>query len=80
MVTNVSRWGNSLAIRIPKAVAELALLKEGGAVDLAIEGDYITLRPIAEKKPTLNDLLAQTTPENLHMETDWGGAEGNELW
>ena len=38
MRAQVSRWGNSLAILLPKAAAESLGVQEGQAVDLTIEG------------------------------------------
>lgn len=73
----VVRWGNSLAVRIPKAVAEKARLQEGDPLLIeALEG-HVELRP-TERIPTLEELVAQITPENRHPETKWGRAVGKE--
>lgn len=74
----LAKWGNSLAVRIPKAVAEQARLQEGDSIVIeALEG-HIELRP-AERIPTLEELVAQITPENRHKETDWGPDRGKEV-
>jgi antitoxin MazE len=74
----LAKWGNSLAVRIPKAVAEQARLREGDPILIeAIEG-HIELRP-AERIPTLEELVAQITPENRHEEIDWGPDVGKEI-
>jgi antitoxin MazE len=73
----MSKWGNSLAIRIPKAVAEKARIKEGDSVEIKADRGRIELRR-AEKIPTLEELVAQITPENRHGEIDWGPAVGRE--
>jgi antitoxin MazE len=74
----VAKWGNSLAVRIPKAVAERARLREGDAIVIeALEG-HIEVRP-AEGVPTLEELVAQITPENRHGEIDWGPDVGQEI-
>ena len=74
----VAKWGNSLAVRIPRAVAEEARLKEGDSIVIeALEG-HIELRP-AERIPTLEELVAQITPENRYEETDWGHDKGKEI-
>jgi len=74
----LAKWGNSLAVRIPKAVAEQAMMQEGDSIVIeALEG-IIELRP-AERIPTLEELVAQITPENRHKETDWGPDRGKEV-
>jgi antitoxin MazE len=74
----LAKWGNSLAVRIPKDVAEQVRLREGDPIMIeALEG-RIELRP-AERIPTLEELVAQITPENRHEETDWGPDVGKEI-
>jgi len=75
----ISKWGNSLAVRIPLALANQARLGEGDAVTLAIEGDAIKLRPV-RKKYDLSKLVAGITPRNRHAETAWGPPKGKESW
>jgi antitoxin MazE len=72
-------WGKDLAVRIPKAVAERARLREGDAVLIEVVGGHIELRH-AERIPTLEELVAQITPENRHGEVEWGPAVGKEIW
>jgi antitoxin MazE len=67
----LAKWGNSLAIRIPKTVAEQARLREDDAILVEVSEGQIRLCP-AERIPTLEELVAQITPENRHKETDWG--------
>jgi len=73
----VVKWGNSLAVRIPKGTAEKACMKEGDAVEIKAAKGRIELRH-AEKIPTLEELVAQITPENRYAETDWGPDVGRE--
>jgi antitoxin MazE len=74
----LAKWGNSLAVRIPKAVAERARMQEGDLIVIeALEG-IIELRP-AERIPTFEELVAQISPENRHKETDWGPDRGKEI-
>lgn len=73
------RWGASLAIRIPKAVAEQARLQGGDLILIEASEGHIELRP-AERIPTLEQLVAQITPENRHRETDWGPDVRKEIW
>ncbi len=78
--TTISKWGNSLAVRIPLAIAKQASLSEGDSVALALDRDGgIVLRP-TRKKYELSDLVAQITPKNRHRATAWGKPEGQESW
>jgi len=78
--SRISKWGNSLAIRIPLAIAKQASLGEGDSVTLALDRDgAIVLRP-ARRRYELSDLVSRITPRNRHKETDWGGPQGKESW
>jgi len=72
-------WGNSQALRIPRAMLEELQLKEGDEVELTVESGRLSVRPI-HPKLTLESLLAAITPENRHKEIDWGKPVGNEVW
>ena len=78
--TTVSKWGNSLAVRIPQAIAKEARLIEGDSlkIDLDREGG-IVLRP-ARRKYELSELVSQITSKNRHRETNWGQPQGEESW
>jgi antitoxin MazE len=78
MKTRVLKWGNSLAVRIPRVAAVVARIKEGDAVELtANEEGKLELRRIS-KAPTLSELVARITPENRHGEIASGGSVGKE--
>lgn len=78
MKTKVLKWGNSLAVRIPRLIAKDASLKEGDAVELfAGKGGKLEVRRIS-KVPTLAELVARITPENRHDEISTGPAVGKE--
>jgi len=80
MKTQLAKWGNSLAVRIPKPVALAAKLKMGDDLELDVEGQgRIKIRK-PKLKPTLELLVRGITTENQHGETDWGELVGNELW
>ena len=80
MQTQLAKWGNSLAVRIPKAVAEKAGFKEGDKLDMDVaENGALTLRP-PKPKYTLEELVAGITPENCHDDLDWGKSMGKEIW
>jgi len=74
---HIQKWGNSLGIRIPKAMAVKVGLKEGSEVDLDIEDGHIVIKP---KSNTLDAMLEQITLENLHAEIPTGKPEGRESW
>jgi antitoxin MazE len=75
----VTRWGNSLAVRIPKHLAEQTNITEGSEVELGVADGAVTVRPKA-RSYTLQELLDQVTPENRHDEIDWGEPQGREIW
>jgi antitoxin MazE len=79
MKTVVQKWGNSLALRIPKTMAEHIKVKEGVSVDIREDGDTLFIRP-SKTKLTLKELLAKVKPENLHGETQTGYVVGKEVW
>jgi antitoxin MazE len=63
MRTRVSRWGNSLAIRLPQAAVKSLRVQQGEQVELTIEGDRIEIRP-ARPRYRLEELVRQITPDN----------------
>lgn len=79
MRVTVSRWGNSLGVCIPRALAEDAGVVEGSTVDVRVEGGRIVAMPVADE-PTLDELLAGVTPDNLHGEALDDAARGREAW
>ena len=73
------KWGNSLAIRIPKVVAEEVEFREGDALVIEVIEGGLSVKP-EKRPPTLNELISQITPENIHGETWNDGPVGNEIW
>lgn len=80
MQTKITKWGNSLALRIPKAFALSANLRQNELVDLSIEKEKIIITPINEKEYSLKELLDKVTESNLHGEFDTGEPIGEEIW
>ena len=80
MKTLVQKWGNSLAVRIPKAFATDLGIDQNSAIELALEDGCLVLRPTAVPKYELSNLLARVTENNRHGEEDYGGAAGGEEW
>jgi antitoxin MazE len=79
MKTRIQKWGNSLAVRIPRPFAEEVNLQENSAVDVTVRSGKLVVAPIHEEL-TLESLVEQITPENRHGEVDTGDAVGNEAW
>ncbi len=80
MRTKVQRWGNSLAVRIPKSLAEDAGLKADSAVDIRLGDGGLVVQPAPPPAPSLDELLGGVRDSNLHGEIDAGPAQGREAW
>jgi antitoxin MazE len=79
MTSTIAMWGNSLALRLPRNLAEGAKLQAGTQVEIAVEeGKRLVVTP-ARPRYKLAELLAKM-PEQKHDETDWGRPEGDEVW
>ena len=80
MLTKVQKWGNSLALRIPKAFANDARLENDSLVEISlVEGQFI-VTPVEAPTWTLDELLAGINNKNIHREVVTGTAVGNEVW
>ncbi len=80
MLTKVQKWGNSLALRIPKAFATDAQLANDSVVEISLIDGQIVIKPVTIPNWTLEQLLAGINNDNIHRETDTGNAIGNEIW
>lgn len=80
MRARVHKWGNSLAVRIPKPFAEQAGLRENGPIDVSLADGKVLIESVSAPDLTLDDLLSQITDANLHSEAGSGPAVGNEEW
>lgn len=81
MTTKIRKWGNSLAVRLPKALAEKSQLGEGSDVSLKLQGKNIILYPFVNKPHyTLEELVKGITKKNRHEEINWGPPRGKEAW
>lgn len=80
MKVQIQKWGNSLALRIPKAFAVESNVTGGSTVDVSMENGKIIVTPINEREYTLEELVDGITDDNLHGEVDWGRPVGNEVW
>ncbi len=80
MKVQIQKWGNSLALRIPKSFAIESKVTQGSLVEVSLEQGKIVVVPVAEPEFILEDLLAKVTKRNLHEEIDTGKAVGKEVW
>ena len=78
MKAQMVKWGNSLAVRIPKPVAAEAKLKEGDSLEIEAAEGRVELRR-ASRMPTLAKLVSQITPENRYAEISSGAEVGKEV-
>ena len=80
MRATIQKWGNSLALRIPKPLAEQAHITQGSLVEIKLVDDVLQIEPVAPQEYTLAALLDGVTEENIHDEVDTGEAQGKEVW
>ncbi|KAB0498277.1 AbrB/MazE/SpoVT family DNA-binding domain-containing protein [Pseudomonas lini] len=79
MKSNIKKWGNSLALRLPASVLGGTVFELDLEVDVRVEGTRLIVEPVREPID-LAALLATVTPENRHELVDWGPPVGKEVW
>ncbi|MGF6489170.1 AbrB/MazE/SpoVT family DNA-binding domain-containing protein [Pseudomonas frederiksbergensis] len=79
MKSNIKKWGNGLALRLPASVLGGTVFELDMEVDVRVEGNRLIVEPVREPV-ILADLLAKVTPENRHDLVDWGPPVGKEVW
>ena len=80
MRTRIQKWGNSLALRIPKSFATEVGLQKETSVEILLVNKKLVITPVSEPKPTLKQLMAKITEDNLHREVNTDPPVGNEAW
>lgn len=80
MKTRIQKWGNSLALRIPRPFAEESKLQENSPVDVSVRNGNLVVVPLLEPTFALEELVEQITSENRHSEVVTGETLGNEVW
>jgi antitoxin MazE len=80
MKARIQKWGNSLALRIPKSFAAETHLEQGTLVEVSLHDGKLLVTPLPPPAITLEELLKHVTPQNLHQEVDTGPAVGGEVW
>jgi antitoxin MazE len=78
MIAKTMKWGNSLALRIPKPIAKEFGIEENTRVDISYRENEIVVRPV-KTGYRLADLLEKVSLKNLHHEVDMSGPAGREL-
>lgn len=80
MKSQLVKWGNSLAVRIPQALVRDARMSERESLEIAVQDTGVIMIRKAEPKLTLDELLDGITRDNLHHEAHWVRAVGKEIW
>jgi len=78
-MATIQKWGNSLAVRIPAALANQLDVAEGAQVQLEVRDGEFVVRLLARRRLNLKDLLCDCQPSQLHGETDFGPDVGREV-
>jgi antitoxin MazE len=78
------KWGNSLALRVPKAFADEIGASDGKAAEMTVSDGKLLIEiarpPRRKRRYTLDKLVSGITPANRHEEIDWGPPVGSEVW
>jgi antitoxin MazE len=80
MRTKIQKWGNSLALRIPRALAQDANVRAGSTVEVKLDAGRLVVEPDARPRYELGELLAGVRRSNIHGEVATGGPAGREVW
>ena len=80
MKLKVQKWGNSLALRIPKALAIEANVASGSTVEMSLSNGELKIKPVEEQDYSLDELLSGITAGNIHDEVATGNPQGKESW
>jgi len=81
MKTMIQRWGNSLAVRIPRHLARESRIDRGTPVEVSIANGNLVLAPLSRRRSySLASLVKKITPANRHREIDFGKPVGREVW
>ena len=82
MNTTIQKWGNSLAVRLPKGVVRERALFEGSEVTVRSDKGRIIITPMLKKTKSLDlaELIRGVSKKNTHKEVTWDNPQGNEVW
>jgi antitoxin MazE len=79
MKSTIQKWGNSLAVRIPRPLTREVHIEQGSLVEVTVDKGSIVVTPDPEPAFRLEELLDQITESNLHGEIPTGGPVGREI-
>ncbi len=79
-VLDIKKWGNSLGVRLPAAIARAARLRIDQPVRLSVEDGAIVIRPEQGADETLDDRLSRFDPARHGGEIMQTRAVGAEKW
>ena len=77
MRVQISKWGNSLGLRLPKTLARKIGVSAGQSVELVLDGERLIIEP-TNPAQRLEDLLVNMTPGSMGEAFDWGEDAGRE--
>jgi antitoxin MazE len=80
MKTTAQKWGNSLAVRVPKSVAAQVGLKAQDDLEIIVSDGNVVLKPHIRRVYRLEDLVKGITSKNVHGEIEVGRPTGREIW
>ena len=80
MKTRAQKWGNSLAIRVPKSVATQVGIKAQDDLEIEVQDGTVVLKPHLRRVYRLDELVKRITRKNIHGEIDSGVPVGREIW
>lgn len=80
MSVTLHRWGNSVGLRVPKALLDQLGLSAGSEVEVKLEGARLVIEPVHRRRYTMAELLEGFTPDDRPEEVDWGQPVGREVW
>jgi len=78
MIVSIKKWGNSLALRIPKDIAQTLHIENNSMLELSIKDGALVIEP--QKSTLLESLVSRIDTDNLHAKVDTGKVVGNEEW
>ncbi len=79
MKIKIQKWGNSLAVRIPKSFASEVQLADKDDIELSIEKSNLVIKPLKKDKYKFDELVSKINESNIHYEVDFGKSEGKEI-
>ncbi len=80
MISTVQKWGNSMAVRLPKALVQATALEQGTRVTIEVKEGRIVVTPVRTPAYRLEELVRGITRRNWHRAVETGSPRGREAW